>query len=352
MSLLRCLQFTRNRRHTVGPSLFKKAWILPLVALVLWPFVGKAASAAFLSLDEYLSRIGESVSLIESGEGTLSEAQGRLLRDRFPLRQDVSKGQGEVFRVDNRILQRWIDGAEGSPGGRGDLLAHLKTLSEHLSSRRGGLPSVGLFQDKGRQTLEEVYNRDEFRHLKATDASPWKAYLAELLQRVLAWLSEHAGFLKGMPLAWISYAVYGLLILAGLLVMVWIVRSADRPGWRWRRSGIREAQTQGGEAASPAVRWTDLRADADSRAERGDLREAVRLFFVSVLLEGHSKGWWEYRPEATNREHLAFLGGPEERRDAFRKLTDLYERTWYGVKNPDRKAFAACREWLRRMEAA
>ena len=336
----------------MGPRLFQKAWILLFVAITFWPLACKAAPAAPLSLDEYLSRIRESAGLLESGEGKLTETQGKFLRDRFPLRQDVSKGQGEVFRVDNRILQRWIDGAEGSPDGRGDLLTHLKTLTEHLSSRREGLPSVGLFRDKGRQTLEEVYDRDEFRHLKATDASPWKVYLAELLQRVLAWLSEHGGFLEGMPLAWISYAVYGLLILAGLLAMVWIARSADWPGWRWSRPRIREAQTQGGEAASPAARWTDLRADADSRAERGDLREAVRLFFVSVLLEGHSKGWWEYRPEATNREHLAFVGGPEERRDAFRKLTDLYERTWYGVRNPDRKAFAACREWLRRMEAA
>lgn len=134
--------------------------------------------------------------------------------------------------------------------------------------------------------------------------------------------------------------------------MVWIVRSADWPGRRWSRSRIREAETRGAGEGPAGVRWADLRAEAESRAEKGDLREAVRLFFVSVLLEGHVRGWWEYRPEATNREHLAFLGGPEGRQEALRSLTDLYERTWYGVRDPDRQEFSRCREWLGRMEAA
>lgn len=337
----------------MGPSLFKNAWILPLVALVFWPLACKAAPTAPLSLEEYLSLIGESISMVESGRGKLSEPDGRLLRDRFPLRQDVSKGEGDIFHVDNAVLHRWIQGAEGSPSKRGDLLTHLKALSEHLSSQRGVLPAVELFRDKGRRALEEVYSRGEFRHLKATDASPWKLFLAKLVQRIMAWLREHGGILEGMPFAWIAYAVYGLLIFAGLMAMVWIARSADWPGWRWRRPRIREAETQGTGAGPPAaVRWADLRAEAESKAERGDLREAVRVFFVSVLLEGHSKGWWDYRPETTNKEHLAFLGGPEERRDALRRLTDLYERTWYGLKEPDRQEFAACREWQRRMEAA
>jgi hypothetical protein len=336
----------------VGPSLFRKAWILPLVALVLWPLACKAAPAGPISLDEYLSLIRESIGLVESGDGSLSKPEARLLRDRFPLRQAVSKGEGKIFHVDNGVLHRWIQGAEDSASGRGDLLSHLKALSEHLFSQGGVLPSDELFREKGRRTLEDVYNRAEFRNLKATDASPWMRLLAELIQWIMAWLREHAGFLQGMPLSWIPYALYGLLILAGLMAMVWIVRSADWPGWRWRRLKTRVAETQGRGVAPSAARWTDLRAEADSKAERGDLREAVRLFFVSVLLEGHSKGWWDYRPETTNKEHLALLGGPEERRDALRHLIDLYERTWYGLRDPDRQEFAACREWQHRMEAA
>ncbi len=336
----------------MGSSLFKKAWILHLVILISWPFSGKAAPGESVSLDAYLSRIRESISLVESSDGKLPKPQGRLLRHQFPLHLVVSKGERETFHVDNEVLHGWIQGAEDSPSGRRQLLIHLKTLSVQLAPERGVLPSEELFRNKGRQTLEDVYNRDEFRRLKATSTAPWKLFLAELFQKVMEWLEEHAGILEGKALNWISYAVYGLLILSGLVAMIWIFRSTDRPGWRWRSPKVDEADRQEKGDAPPAASWADIRAEADRKAQGGELRLAVRLFFVSVLLEGQNKGWWDYRPERTNTEHLAFIGEPAQRRDALRRLTDLYERTWYGVKEPDPHELAACREWQRRMEAA
>ena len=98
--------------------------------------------------------------------------------------------------------------------------------------------------------------------------------------------------------------------------------------------------------------WRTWRNQAMEKASEGAFREAVRFFFVSVLLEGHHHGWWTYNPEATNREHLARVRGPLDRQDALKQLTALYEKVWYGQEEAGQESFHRCSEWLRQMEAA
>lgn len=87
------------------------------------------------------------------------------------------------------------------------------------------------------------------------------------------------------------------------------------------------------------------------RASTGAFREAVRFFFISVLLEGHEQGWWAYNPEATNREHLSRVDGPSRRKDALNQLIVLYENVWYGEGDAGRPSFQRCSELLKQMEA-
>jgi hypothetical protein len=98
--------------------------------------------------------------------------------------------------------------------------------------------------------------------------------------------------------------------------------------------------------------WRTWRKQAVEKASGGAFREAVRFFFVSVLLQGHHHGWWMYNPEATNREHLARVGGPPDRLDALKQLIALYEKVWYGQEEAGQESFHRCTEWLRQMEAA
>jgi len=68
-------------------------------------------------------------------------------------------------------------------------------------------------------------------------------------------------------------------------------------------------------------------------------------------MEGHERGWWTYRREATNREHLIGVEASAERREALRKMIQVYENAWYGHESPSREAFMQCADWLRRIEA-
>ena len=95
--------------------------------------------------------------------------------------------------------------------------------------------------------------------------------------------------------------------------------------------------------------WTLWRDEARKKALEGAFRDAIRSLFVSVLMEGHQRGWWMYEPEATNREHLAHVEGPKERREALQRLIDLYEKAWYGLGQPGREEFQESEQCLRQI---
>ena len=102
----------------------------------------------------------------------------------------------------------------------------------------------------------------------------------------------------------------------------------------------------------PETDWVTWREQARSKAREGAFREAIRSLFLSALMEGRHRGWWNYNPEMTNREHLARMGDPVARREALLKLTELYERSWYGLGHPGREEFHRCEIWLEQMAAA
>jgi hypothetical protein len=173
--------------------------------------------------------------------------------------------------------------------------------------------------------------------------------LEGLLRRFVEWLRDHAGSIEGISVKWIAHVVWVVLVLAGTVLIIWILRSSGPAGWRWRQPATKAIPRKG---KATEVNWLPLRAEAEKKAQEGALRDAVRAFFVSVLMEGHGRGWWAYHPEATNMEHLKRFKGSEERRHALRHLIDLYEEAWYGLRQPGKEAFVNCKQWLRQMEAA
>ena len=98
--------------------------------------------------------------------------------------------------------------------------------------------------------------------------------------------------------------------------------------------------------------WEEWRTEAKQKALDGAFREAIRLLFISALVEGHQRDWWSYESETTNKEHLGRIEGQAERREALRSLIELYEKTWYGLGQPGRDEFQHCEHLVTRMESA
>jgi hypothetical protein len=220
---------------------------------------------------------------------------------------------------------------------------HLSRVPESIEQLRSDAK-----WEESRRRLDDVYRAKEFRHFQQAKVPLWPPFFRELFQRVMKWVGEHLGGVGSIPAEWALYVTYALLLLASFAVLIWILRSFGFVTWRRRPSHIKGLPLPG----PSEVDYHALREEALKRAMEGAFRDAIRSFFVSVLWEGHHRGWWRYAPEATNREHLASVKGPAERHEALGRLMDLYERVWYGQGHPGKESFQECQEWLRRMEVA
>jgi hypothetical protein len=227
----------------------------------------------------------------------------------------------------------------------------MKWLSRQLSGKGPETPLAGKEWDRARKTLDGIYSTSEFAHLKDQKPSLWGEFVEKYLKALSGWIREHLRNIAGIEGKWadyIIYGVYGFILLAGCFVIFLILRSFGPVGWGFGRSKRALPEP---EKIAPMdwVRWRD---DARSHASKGAFRDAIRALFVSVLMEGHEKGWWIYEPEATNREHLARVEGPGERRAALKSFMNLYERAWYGLGNPDQTDYRQGEAYLQTIGSA
>ncbi len=323
-------------------ALLRMCSLFPL----LLAFFCDCSWGSVLSLEEYRSSIQEALSRLESGKGQLKSEESAFLENHFSPHLDVNTKSGEAVQVDNRSLLSWVKQAQEDNQGREALIAHLNALRNQISFVD---KPIALSEDRWGESLvrlQNVFSAKEFQGLEEVKDPAWMVFLSEVLKKVIDWLNRHGGAIQSSG-KWMEYVFYGVILGGVFLLVLWILRTLGPVGWRFRDLKMKSGQ----ERKSPGMDWQALREESRHKGETGAYREAIRLFFISVLLEGHERGWWVYRREATNREHLSGIEGSQERRDALGKMVRVYENAWYGHESPGKEAFLQCAEWLRLMEA-
>jgi len=299
-----------------------------------------------LSLEAYRSSIQEALSRVESDKGPLKPEESAFFDEKFPPHLDVNTKSGEPVQVDNGQLLRLVKESLETDQGREALISHLKALRSQISFVDQPIP---LSEDRWSESLarlETVFSAKEFQNLEEVKDPAWMVYLKELLRKVMEWLDRQSGPITASG-DWLEYVFYGVILGGVSLLVLWILRTLGPVGWRFRDLKIKS----GAERKASGMDWQSLREESRHTGEKGEYREAIRLFFISVLMEGHERGWWVYRREATNREHLRDVEGSTERREALGKMIQVYENAWYGHESTGKEALLQCAEWLRLMEA-
>ena len=330
----------------------KKTAITVIWSLVLFCFLlsgGSKVWAESISVAEYRLRIQESLAHVEKGEGEMGPEEISWFRQSFPPDLVVEDPGGQRFLVDRKDLLRWAKDAEDSPQGRKRFAAYQQALLQEISGWTGETFSKASRWDEYRTLLNEVYRGKEFKYLRKREDPAWRQYIARLIENFGMWLENHLGFLDTMRAGWIVYVAYGIVLVLGAILIIWIIRLFGPVGWRWKHAS---APPPTATKTGPERNWRSWREEAKKRAQEGSFREAIRSLFISVLMEGHQKGWWLYEPEATNREHLARVEGQSERREALQRLIDRYELAWYGLRQPGMEEFKDCERWAKRLEAS
>lgn len=316
-------------------------FFLPLLA-----FFCDCSWGSALSLEAYRSSIQEALTCVESEKGPLNSEGCAFLEDRFPPRFDVNTKSGEPVAVDNETLLRLVKESRETDQGREALLAHLKALRNQISFVDKSIPLTEDRWGESHTRLQKVFSAKEFQDLEEEKVPRWMVFLSELLKKVMEWMNSRRGAIQGSG-EWMEYVFYGLILGGVLLLVWWILRTLGPVGWRFRDLKIRSDL----ERKASGMDWQSLREESRQKGEKGAYREAVRLFFISVLMEGHERGWWIYRREATNREHLMGVERNTGRREALGKMIQVYENVWYGHESPGKEALSQCMEWLQSMEA-
>jgi hypothetical protein len=299
-----------------------------------------------LTTENYLTRMQEVMASLESSQGKLATSEVDRIEERFPQELKVLDVQGAEVEVDRASLLRWLDEAKQNPEGRKRLLDHLRALVEQLSKQDDPLPFGSEAWGERRALLDEVYRAREFRNLKERKPPWWWEKIQTLFENLGRWLEDHLPALGSIQGSWVQKLFYVVVLVMGAVLLVWIVRAFGVAGWRKRSPALTARR-----AGPPRERdWTSWRREAGRRAQEGEYREAIRCLFVSLLLEGHQRGWWVYEPQATNREHMHRLAGGSVRQEAFRRMMEMYEWAWYGLGRPNDENYRACVAWVKRME--
>ena len=323
-----------------------------LFFLVLVPalfFFQDPASGSSISFDEYRSRLQQALESVRSGQGAMKSEEVTGLKDLFPPGLHVRTGKGPEVRLNREDLIGRMEEAGQSSEASEALARHIESVIRQVDRDRAIIAWADDQWQQSRDKLHAIYQLNEFQGLKERGAPPWLASLIELFEKLKRWLGAAFKAIEGkVPGQWVAYVFYGFLLLAAGFLIFRIVRNFGPAGWMRRGSSVTSISL----AKQVEADWKGWRQEAMEKASGGAFREAIRFYFVSVLLEGHHHGWWRYNPEATNREHLARVGGPMARQDALKELIALYEKVWYGQEAAGPESFRHCSVWLKRMEAA
>jgi hypothetical protein len=320
--------------------------IILTLTLLLSP---DSASGSAISFEDYLSRLRRTLESVKSGEGPMAPEEVDRVKGLFPIGLMVKVREGSEVTLNREGLLRWMEEAGKSAEGRASLARHLEAVLLQADRRPPSIPATDHDWERSREKLEAIYGMGEFRGLREKEPPPWLGSLLEWLQKLGNRLHDAFKTMGGrIPGEWIGYVLCGLLLPAAGFFLFWVIRRFGPAGWTWRSPSVTRASPS---AKTPEGDWRQWRQKAMEKASHGAFREAVRFFFVSVLMEGHHHGWWTYYAEATNREHLARMKGPSKRRDALKHLVALYERVWYGQEEAGQASFRRCSEWRDQMEA-
>ena len=331
----------RVRLATLGRLLLLAA----LTILVLGALAGIAvAEVEATTWSEYARRVSlahdavddAADELLDSSEGTELAARINTL---LPAREVVVLAEDEGVVVDNSLLRAMVANLDSSdtPAERASAVTD---LGAHLASLQSAVGEPGEDVASDPELLDEILAERE------PDTSAIQAYLAELIERALAWFERTFGSFGGeTAVGFIDWVVRGI-VFAIAVVLVYI---AFRVIQRLRRSAaerdLRIADAGGAPVVAAAEGLPDdALAHADALAAAGEFREAVRALYGGAARSLVEAGAVRQTRTLTSGELLSAVGPAlPEVRQTLTHLTALFEAAWYGHRDPGETGFAQAR---------
>ena len=290
--------------------------ILPVVALI-----ALAQTPPPASLEHYREAVERAWQRLEAGE-PLDAARAELA----PITQ-VRLPSGELVAV-YPVLEDVVL--------RETAMERLALLRTELDAALAADPGPAL------ATLEEL------RRALGLGRLSWWERLLRWFQDLMSSLLPREGIVDlsgpGLWLAWIL-ALLGVGLIA-LILGLWLRDLLAR----W----VREPETSDTqETAQPLPASAEqAQVQARSQAQAGNYREAVRLLYLAALLYLADSGLLRFDPSLTNQEVLARVPENAPWRAYLEPVIRVFDRVWYGVREPDAETFQRYQEAIQQLMQA
>lgn len=342
----------RNARGWVAP---RSGVCARQCLIVLLLFISGSMSALAMPLAEYRSRIHQSVAELESVmKSASSEAAPlhvqRLNRALDKLRRVVPQEEtvefeGDKVRVDNSWIEEELQEFQQVPpyDTRGTeilerIIERLRALDDRLTELEPHgatttIPTASEDKAQEKEQLKKVLSRAEFK-----PTPPEKNVFQRIWESIVKWwnsLFGGGGSLGSGQSSWFSFIA--LILVLGLAASaisyaIWklILLLQSRRGTR--RSEKKEARILLGERLAPDQKASDLLAEAEALAHKGEIRAAIRKAYIALLCELGDRKILTLAEHKTNRDYLRALRQKRPLLAGVQKLTNSFEDHWYGFR--------------------
>ena len=306
-----------------------------------------AAQASAIPLNEYHKNLQRAINALDSltqvdEDETNESYQHRLVETSNAVRKILPEKQSVEFDqsscdVDSSWLHKRLDEFEASSGtDRGfihrQLIDRLKSIEERVNdlvrAKTVDVPS----KNEANQKLAEILSRPEY----ATKTNQG-AFIFRLLDRFIRWLAKFLP--QRSPLAashgspFTAIAQILVIGLAAAVIIYVLIKLVLHFGWRSlkpRAKKIKEPRIVLGEHLEPEASATDLLAEAEALARKGEIRAAIRKTYIALLVELGDRKIISLAQHKTNRDYLRAVTHVPSLHTNMSGLTNSFERHWYG----------------------
>ena len=317
---------------------------LALLAALLFVFQSTAVGA--VSPAEYQKSLEQAITALDT-LGQLDENESaadyerRLaqttdaVRKALPEKLEIDV-EGSFSTVDNSWLHEALREFEAASETqreffRTQIIERLRSIEVRIAELNKAKVVNSASKAEANQRLKDILARSEYAAKNDKGSA-----LVRLIERFVAWIlkflpQRSLSRSHGSPLTTIAQIV--VVALAGAVIIFVGVRVLRHFGPGSRSTKVKrkkEPRIVLGERLEPEASASDLLAEAEALARKGEIRLAIRKTYIALLVELGDRKIISLAQHKTNRDYLRAVSTLPSLHRNMSSLTESFERSWYG----------------------
>lgn len=174
-----------------------------------------------------------------------------------------------------------------------------------------------------KEKLESILSRREFAGSEISAWDRFVKWLNRIIERIRVWLFGR--IISDSKTSRVLSALFAVIIIVLFLLLVsYVIARLSYGVHRGRSEPLQEDIYAGPDTSRRALE------EAARAAASGDFRSALRLVYLSVLLNLDDRELIRFDRTGTNWEYFSALGKHSEIQNTLRPVTIIFDRKWYG----------------------